>query len=356
MKSKKNNNNQIKNHIESIKYSGKSIYDEISPTSELWFSNELLEDTLKFKLVGKIIPNVPIRSRSKIIKTMICESLGYPTPPTFKKTQPRFYGQNFDLYVQKSKNLQIWNEEIDLNRRYVIVIISDEMEIINIKIITGQNLILLDKTGTMTSKYQARIPDNSSTINLISKKDTDQIIPYLTDNYNVSLSSTKPNEQPTKNLLLPIQQICKRIESLIGTSIKDPGLDQERNRGNEFHIKVIEKLGFNKFKDDGQFPDIINQLIEVKLQTSPTIDLGLVLPTSNELLLSVDRLKVSHCDVRYLIGGGKTDGENVIINKLFLVSGKDFFQFFQLMEGKVVNKKIQIPLPKNFFIPTNQGN
>ena len=100
-----------------------SIYDKIDEGS-LIPSCEL-EALLKSKLVGLELGRYPIRTRSKVVKSAICEAIGYPVPTTFRKTQPRFPAQNFDVYTQKSLNVQIWNEEIDLKRRYVFVRTDD---------------------------------------------------------------------------------------------------------------------------------------------------------------------------------------------------------------------------------------
>lgn len=37
------------------------------------------------------------------------------------------------------------------------------------------------------------------------------------------------------------------------------------------------------------------------------------------------------------------------LDHLVLTRGADFFSFFQRFEGKVVNAKLQIPLPRDFF-------
>ena len=49
--------------------------------------------------------NYPLRTRSEVLKSRICEILGYPVPTSFKKSKPRFPGQDFDTYIQKSNNL-----------------------------------------------------------------------------------------------------------------------------------------------------------------------------------------------------------------------------------------------------------
>ena len=84
---------------------------------------------------------------------------------------------------------------------------------------------------------------------------------------------------------------------------------------------------------------------------SPTIDLGLVLPSSVEAL-DIPRLNnrtIRHCDVRYAIFFASLDETKVILTHLFLTSGENFFNRFTQFTGKVKNTKLQIPLPRDFF-------
>jgi len=99
--------------------------------------------------------------------------------------------------------------------------------------------------------------------------------------------------------------------------------------------------------DTGQFPDVPGQLLEVKFQTSPTIDLGLVSPDSTERLANQPEFR--HCDVRYAVFYGSISGGKVQVENLVICTGEDFFTFFRRFEGKVVNRKIQIHLTKGFF-------
>ncbi|RMG80291.1 MAG: restriction endonuclease, partial [Chloroflexi bacterium] len=97
--------------------------------------------------------------------------------------------------------------------------------------------------------------------------------------------------------------------------------------------------------------DVRHQLLEVKLQTSPTIDLGLARPDSEEPL-DVPRIggqQIRHCDVRYVLFYAKTDGQTVTLTHIFLTTGQKFFERFPQFQGNVLNKKLQIPLPANFF-------
>jgi len=135
--------------------------------------------------------------------------------------------------------------------------------------------------------------------------------------------------------------------TLVGTTIPNPGKDQERNRGAELHKAVSARIGSAPFGDTGQFPDVFDQLLEVKLQTSSTIDLGLISPDSTEPL--ADLPGFHHYDVRYSVFYGSIEGANVRLEKLVLSVGSDFFSFFQRFEGNVSNEKRQIRLPRDFF-------
>jgi len=92
---------------------------------------------------------------------------------------------------------------------------------------------------------------------------------------------------------------------------------------------------------------VIDQLLEVKLQTSPTIDLGLVSPDGTGTVSDIPALR--HCDVRYAVFYGTVIGAEVRLDHVIVSTGRDFFQFFQRFGGLVLNKKLQIPLPSGFF-------
>jgi hypothetical protein len=90
-----------------------------------------------------------------------------------------------------------------------------------------------------------------------------------------------------------------------------------------------------------------SQLLELKLQTSATIDLGLFLPDQTDPMADMPALR--HCDIRYAVFYGSLIAKGVLLQHVVLTTGEDFFQCFQRFEGKVLNKKLQIPLPHGFF-------
>ena len=299
---------------------------------------------------GISLAGLPLRTRSKVIKEHICRSLGYPVPPSFRKTQPRFPGQLFDTYVQKSNNLQVWNEDLAATRRYVIIRVGRHNVITKIKVVTGDTLVLLDTTGTLTQKYQARLIPGREKAELITDEDTETLRAFVQTDVDLAAGAS-PVNNPRAAQLLPIEEIFDRLIPLVGISFSDIGYDQERNRGAALHSLVCQRLGYADYRDDGQFPDVRHQLLEVKLQTSSTIDLGLVCPDSEEPLgvTRIESRQIRHCDVLYALFCATMDGRNVTLTHLFLCNGEKFFTRFPQFQGKVLNKKLQISLPQNFF-------
>jgi hypothetical protein len=334
-----------------IQSSGYDIYSPIEVGDpNYWIPTLNLEALLNHGLIGLDLAGLPLRTRSKVVKTAVCDALGYYAPQSFKKTQPRFVGQQLDTYTQKSNNLQIWNEELSPTRRYAIIQISDQDIVLKVKVVNGQELALLDTTGTITTKYQAGITLGTNTHELISASDTPELIPYVQAGVTLT-QATSPVDEPVVRELMPIQEIHDRLSKLVGLSFPDPGVDQERNRGAALHSMICQCLGYSRYEDKGQFPDIRHQLLEVKLQTSPTIDLGLVLPNSEDRLdiRQLGGLHPRHCDTRYAIFYARTDGRQVMLTHLIITTGADFFTRFRRFEGKITNGKIQIPLPRDFF-------
>jgi len=337
--------------VSSIRRSGISIYDPIKiGDPQFWIPTPELQALLDTGLRGISLAGLPLRTRSKVVKESVCRVLGYPIPMSFKKTQPRFPGQMFDTYAQKSNNLQVWNEELSATRRYVLIRVSEKDVITRVKVVTGETLALLDTTGTLTQKYQARcIPTNQPT-ELIVTKDTNRLDPFVTNEVDLQNVAT-PVSHPRAGQLLPITAVFERLSKLVGQKFDDAGFDQERNRGAALHRLVCSTLGYSNYQDDGQFPDVRHQLLEVKLQTSPTIDLGLVLPTSIEPLdvPMIELQQIRHCDVRYAIFYASISNKVVTLTHVLLTTGEMFFKRFPQFQGKVLNAKLQIPLPSDFF-------
>jgi hypothetical protein len=349
---KASNNSGSNGYPVEITKSGKSIYDPLEgKESRLFIPTEQLERILHEKLRGLSLSGLPLRTRSKVVKEHVCRALGYPVPTTFKKTQPRFPGQQLDTYVQKSDNLQVWNEEIDLGRRYAIIRVNVDDCVSAVRVIDGATLAILDTTGTLTQKFQARCAVGTERTELVTEVDT-EVVRHLLRQSEAERDFEDPAALPRGGDLLPIQELFRRLSTIVGQAVEDAGSDQERLRGAALHRLVCKSLRYRIYRDGGQFPDVCHQLLEVKLQTSPTIDLGMISPDSEDpiALPPIERHRVRHCDVRYAICFGRTDGKHVTITHLIVAVGRDFFSRFPQFQGKVVNRKLQIPLPRSFFV------
>lgn len=320
---------------QAIAASGLTIYDSLANRPDLWLDQDSLQSLLQVGLEGLNL-DYPLRTRSKVVKSAVREVLGYPIPTKFARSKPRFPGQDFDTYVQKSDNLQIWNEEVTPARRYVVIRVDEMNRVTKVRVVTGEVLAKFDSTGTLTQKFQARSRGPVSQSHLVSVSDTATF---------QKLADVIDSE--AGDALIPVASLFERLKRLVGRTLDHVDLDQERNRGAVLHELVAKAIGLYEFNDTGQFPDIPEQLIEIKLQTASTIDLGLVCPDDTRPLVCLPQLR--HCDVRYAVFFGTVSGDTVILNHLVLATGEDFFQFFRRFEGKVTNKKIQLKLPSNFF-------
>lgn len=338
-------------YIQNIKNSRLSIYDVIEVGDpRLWIPTETLQNILNEALSGIFLGEIPPRTRSKVVKELVCQALGYPIPGSFKKTKPRFIGQQFDTYVQQRNNVQIWNEDIPPARRYVLIRVSPEFVISNVKVVLGSQLSILDTTGKLTKKYQARCIVGELRSELLSARDTSRLEGNCNSQHSIDPSKS-PVSGPVHGQLIPINFVYEKLRLLVGQTFPDAGPSQDRNRGEGLHRLVCKALGYSGYQDNGQFPDILNQLIEVKLQTSPTIDLGLALP-SDTAVLDVGLMQgeqIRHCDIRYAIFYGETDGKTVTLTHFFLTTGERFFERFPQCEGLKQSKKLQIHLPSDFF-------
>jgi hypothetical protein len=341
---------ETKTRLAAVARSGKTIYDLFDREGPMWLTADQLEEVLQAGLTKLDLSGLELRTRSKVVKEHVCKALGLPVPDAFAKEQPRFPCLDFDTYVQKANNLQIWNEDVSPLRRYVLIRLDQKDIVTRVKVITGEALALLEPTGTLTQKLQARVVAGKDPRELVTKEDTSLLRSCLSGTARLPRDA-RPTDVPKATALLSIAEVFHRLAPVVGARLVDRGRGQERNRGGDLHRLVTAALGYEVHADTGQFPDVLSQLLEVKLQTSPTIDLGLVSPDSTAPLdvPPIAGHKLRHCDVRYAIFCARMDGSHVEVTHLILSTGERFFTRFQKFQGKVVNKKLQIPLPAKFF-------
>lgn len=337
---------------ENIRRSGKTIYDPIEvgdPT--FWFSIAQLQALVGEEIRGMQLGQ-PNKARSKLVKTRVCEILGYAAPEAFTRENPGIPGQDLFINTQASNNFQPVNKhtEIKPTRRYLIVQQTAAKLAGRVKVVTGERMAELDRTGTLTKKYQATYRRPSESVFLGSKVDTPRTA-SLVRGIEPNLGFHSPVEVPSPDTLLSIAQLRDRLGGLIGRTIPYHGDQLERSHGDAFHELVCSELGYKTCVEDGACPDIKHQLIEVKLQRSPTIDIGLMPPDSEAPLdmPPINGIKLLHRDVRYVVAGATLKGDVVEIDHITLTTGADFFNHMPRFEGNVQNVKRQIRIPKDFF-------
>lgn len=326
------------------------IYQNLMPDrADLIFADEELQALLTARLTGSTLTG-PLRSRSKSAKQLVAIAMGYKPPTSFRKMQPRFPGQNLDVYVQVSDNLQIWNQDISPNQRYVLIRPDHQGIIRAICIVRGHQIIQWDRTGTLTSKFQAKRRKGRTGSVLVSPQDTENFINILqpVDVSNDILASQSSGQPPTLRNVMPIAGLYAKLLKLIGLRLPVVSLEQDRVRGELLQTAVCRELGLRRHENHGQWPDIVSQALEVKLQTSPTVDLGLILPTDESPAPSLGS-GLRHCDARYLVAYGEPEGQSTIITEIVIVTGSDFLLEFNQFGGLVQNTKRQIKLPRGLF-------
>ncbi len=337
----------MKNYPENIRKLKISIYDRL-PNQSFLIPDLEMESILEQHFLGLKLGTLPARSRSKRAKEEVCRALGYPVPRSFRRTQPRFPGQNLDVYVQSSNNLQIWNEDIDPERRYALIRPDAEGVVIRVRVVRGVDIAQFDTTGTFTSKFQARMIQMKES-KLLSPKDEPHLAELVSTSPN--LTGVQPVDLPSANKLYTIADIYRRLLPIVGTEYVAPHGYSDRIRGEIIHKEVCKALGYTQFFDDGTFPDVKNQLLEIKTQTSPTIDLGLHNPAAELIVVKTEHFSVQANEIRYAIFAcANVENETKFrVNALYLVTGKNLDLHFPLFKGRVENKKLQLPLPKDFF-------
>ena len=150
--------------------------------------------------------------------------------------------------------------------------------------------------------------------------------------------------EPAANEMYSLKLIKKMVaDRLIGTKLESAAT---KNRGQALERKVLDLLGYPKDKKNllyGEFPDIRNQMLEVKVQDSPTVDLGKYSPEIEEII--VKDLNITTHDIRYLIA--LTNSETEIIEGIILAPGEKLGEVFSYVSDK--SYKCQRSIPMEFF-------
>ena len=352
----------------------------------LFTEDEIVE--LTTPILNQVIPcDLSNVQKSQWVKLEIIELLGYQRPSGLRTKQarqskPKFIHQLLDIFVQSSRNLQVWNyvpyADIIIpgewnvasespyrykDCRYLLVFHNPEGVILKTTLVDGNKLAEWDTTGTQTIKWQASARRSyrneiSSQI-IVNPIETlhNKISPYMQHPLEeksrfIIQESQNPEsplikQPPTPTSFLTHDEIAQSLRTLIGRKFENLGTGQERGMGQTLEKEVIKTLGYQSYQqtDTGDYPDLLHQLIEVKFQLRGTIDLGKHLPTdSSPIEAPWNKWEIAPREIRYVVALMEQDIQgNFIVDSIVITSGEKFNEYFSISKG--TNSKVQIPVP-----------
>jgi hypothetical protein len=293
----------------------------------------------------------------------------YEIVPPKGKGVPRIVREFIDTYIVtsgKSYNLQVWNRIPASNSLLVKYESGESLQCDDVRFIFARidieksmiaSIIILTpgyieekfgKFGKPTIKHQLLISSKARTSIYKSK---DKILSFPDSkklSYHIKHDYIPPEtgmvKEPEIKELYSIALLKKLVaEKLIGKKLDAAAT---KNRGQSLERMTLELLGYKVEENEllyGGFPDIKNQLLEVKVQDSPTVDLGKFSPENEEIVIEDKNLTTF--DVRYLIA--LTDPETEIIEGVILSPGEKLGEVFSYVSDK--NYKCQRSIPMAFF-------
>lgn len=352
----------------------------------LFTEGEILE--LIAPILNQVIPhNLSNVQKSQWVKLQIIELLGYQRPTGLrikqaKQSKPKFIHQLLDVFVQSSRNLQVWNyvpyadiiipSEWNVERefsyrykdcRYLLVFHSPEGVILKTTLVDGNKLAEWDTTGTRTIKWQASAKRSYrneissqiivSPIEALHGKINAYMQQPLAEKSRLIVQESQDPESPlikqppTPTSFLTNNEIAQALKTLLGAEFANLGTGQERSMGQTLEKEIIKALGYQSYQqtDTGDYPDLLHQLIEVKFQFRDTIDLGKHLPIdSSPIEASWNKWKITPQEIRYIVALMEQNAHgNFIVDSIVITSGEKFNEYFSISEG--TNFKVQISVP-----------
>ena len=288
--------------------------------------------------------------------------------PPKAKGVPKILLEYVDTYLVTtgtSYNLQVWNrnpssESVQVQYENGDTLQSGEVRFVLAKVDPKENVIscitvlspsyIVENFGPFgkpTIKSQLII-SASSRASVLSNEDG--ILFYDDDSCSGvetnegNLSKFSIHDQPSAASLLPLS-IVKRIvvDKIIGQSIDSAST---KNRGQMLEGMFAKALGYSIRDDEllaGGYPDIRNQALEVKIQDSPTVDLGKYSPEFEEVIPNCGGFTTRN--IRYFIA--LTSPNTCLVEGAVLCSGNKLGLHFTYVAEK--SYKCQRSMAMAFF-------
>ena len=313
------------------------------------------------KLIATILEKKPLPE--------LAESGQFEIVPPKGKGVPKITREFIDTYIitsGTSYNLQVWNRVPAAESLLIKYESGESLKCTDVRFVFARidaikniiaSIVILTpeyieqrfgKFGKPTIKHQLLISRKvrqdiyERKDRILSFPDSKKLSYFIRHDYQPPKSGMI--EEPDIKHLFSIALLKKMIaEKLIGFKLDAAGT---KNRGQALENKVLKLLGYEVKKTDllyGAFPDIRNQLLEVKVQDSPTVDLGKFSPEKEEIVIEDSRLTTF--DVRYLIA--LTNPKTEIIEGFILAPGEKLGELFSYVSAE--SYKCQRAIPMAFF-------
>lgn len=273
-------------------------------------------------------------------------------------------GDSYIVTTGELYNLQVWNRfpntQNDLIRykngkasikcsdiRFILVKIDSLTKTIRTIVVATPEYIVkkFGPFGVPTIKHQMIISELKRN-NIINHKDS---CFFRSDTDLMAKNTTKIYEKPRSNIsdvpisgkILSLECIKDEIlKKIIGLRLD---VSDTKTRGQALERIVANLLGYSSIDSlVGGYPDIPNQLLEIKIQDSPTVDLGKYSP-SHPVIID-ENLCASTEDIRYLIA---LTNRNGIIEGIILSPGLYLRDSFAFVSD--TSYKCQRSIPMEFF-------
>lgn len=321
------------------------------------------------------------RTDGSNVRRTVCSILErYPLPPpalpgNYRILPPRGKGipriprEFLDTYIVTtgtSYNLQVWNRnpatrsvQIEYNEgdpllasdvRLVLVRVHPIYQQIRaIAVLTPDYVVdRFGRFGKPTIKHQLIISPQKRE-KIVASSPPILFHPDLPEVGAWTSAAYKPtgygiHDEPQPDLLCRLETMRDIVaEALIGATIDWMAT---KNRGQALEDKVARLLGYDPSEDEllaGDYPDIRHQALEVKVQDSPTVDLGKFSPQFEEDVPSCPGFTTA--SVRYLIA--LTDKSSGVVRGAVICPGARLGDHFSFVSD--ANFKCQRSIPMEFF-------
>lgn len=281
----------------------------------------------------------------------LAQSEEFDYVPPKKKGVPRILAQLLDTYLVTSGddyNLQIWNRIPNSDNmlvrykngdcirckdiRLVLAKINTDNNCIEAIIITTPSYIKshYGKFGKPTVKSQLLISD-------ILRQKIIQHPEYIEskDTLAIQQNSLAEYQLPAEPLshfpagkILPITILKERLIALLGQKVDAA---DTKTRGQKLERMVANALGYADTDNlVGGYPDVPNQLLEIKIQDAQTVDLGKYSPAFEREIEELPAFTSK--DVRYFIA--LTNPQTNIIDGFVLTCGAELGNYFTFVASE----------------------